>query len=128
MDFFLTDPTRIPLPPEEIRIIDLSSKPLPDVDQIKVIIEISPFQQRPNLEIEVRNLDEEIIASISIIETITPEIDINMHMRGNPKNVTYLLSAVLYYAEIEESLDPAKPPSYPEQQVIHTREISFTYN
>ena len=42
MDIFFQDPTDIPLPPEEVRIRELTAEPWPDGRRVRVYVELTP--------------------------------------------------------------------------------------
>lgn len=108
MDIFFTDPTDIPLPPEEVRIRHFRAEPWPDKRRVQVYLEITPFQKGPNSEIEIRNADGDEVASLTIIESINPKIDVTIHLRGGEPAGVYTASAMVYYYEAEELTSSAK--------------------
>jgi hypothetical protein len=104
MDIFFQDPTDIPLPPDEIRIRELHAEPYPDGRRVRIILEITPFQQRPNCEIIVTNEDGEAAASLSIIESIDAKMDFTVHLKGKKPSGKFTVSADIYYYEGEETV------------------------
>jgi hypothetical protein len=97
MDIFFQDPTAIPLPPNEVRIKSLEAEPWPDNRRVRVTLEVTPFQKRPNGEVNISNPQGDEVASVSIIESIVPRMEFTMHMRGEIPAGEYRLSAVLFY-------------------------------
>ena len=102
MDIFFSDPNDIPLPPEEVAIRNIVAEPYPDGHRIKIQIEITPFQQRPNLEIILLNPLENPVASISIVEAIESRMDFTLHIRGKLIKGEYTLNARMFYSDISE--------------------------
>ena len=102
MDIFFTDPTAIPLPPQEVRIRRFHAEPWPDKRRVRVNLEITPFQKGPNSEIEIRDADGNEVASLTIIETITPKMEMTIHLRGVEPAGVFTASATVYYYEVEE--------------------------
>jgi hypothetical protein len=102
MEIFFTDPTEIPLPPEDIRIRKFHADPWPDKRRVRVNLEITPFQNSPNIEIEIRDADGNEVASLTIIETIHPKIDLTIHLRGPEPAGVYTAAVMIYYYEAEE--------------------------
>ena len=102
MDIFFTDPTDIPLPPAEVRIRHLRAEPWPDKRRVRVYLEVTPFQKGPNSEIEIRDADGNEVASLTIIETINPKMEMTIHLRGDAPAGIYTASATVYYYEAEE--------------------------
>lgn len=103
MDIFFTDPSEVPLPPEEVRIQNLKVEPWSDGKRVRVYMEVDPFQKRPSAEIEVKNQAGETVATVSVIETMDRKMEFNLHLREKESRGTYQLSAVLYYSESEET-------------------------
>ena len=114
MDFFLPEDHLQRAVPEETRITSLTAAPYPDGYRLRVNIEITPFQQRPHLEVVLNDADNEEIASTSIIEPLGWKIEFTMHIRGELNN-PYTLEARLFYpdgpaAESQAFTFDVKPP------------------
>jgi len=103
LDIFLTDPSEIPLPPKEVRIRVLRASIRPDRLQVHVYLEVDPFEQRPNADLDILDTTERIISSASIIESITRKIEVNLHLRQSVPPGSYTLRATLYYAKLPEA-------------------------
>jgi hypothetical protein len=98
MDFFLPEDHLQRATPEETRITSLSADPYPDGYRLRVNIEMTPFQQRPHLEVVLKDANEDEIASSSIVEPLSWKIEFTMHIRGDLNN-PYTLEAKLYYPD-----------------------------
>ena len=114
MDFFLPEDHLQRAVPEETRITSLTATPYPDGYRLRVNIEITPFQQRPHLEVVLKDANHEEIASSSIIEPLGWKIEFTMHIRGELNN-PYTLEARLFYpdgpaAEPQAFTFDVKPP------------------
>ncbi len=113
INFF--EPGDVPQPPDNVKIELLEVEPYPDKWRVKLRVHVTPFLQRPNLEIvlwrEVSG-EERPIANLSIIETMHPRMEFTMHIRGVPDPVgDYRVSANLYYRdEMKEGEDDPPPP------------------
>jgi hypothetical protein len=109
MDIFFTDPTDIPLPPDEVRIRQLEASPWSDGRRISVTLHITPFQKPPSGEISITNALGDELANISIIETVDPKMEFTLHLRGgevvNPLNVHASLFYPQEISETEETQD-----------------------
>ncbi len=97
MDIFFQDPADVPLPQEEVRIRELSAEPWPDRRRVRVTVELTPFQTRPNGEINITNEDDEEVASVSFIETIDPKMQFTMHLRTPEIPGEYSVNAFIFY-------------------------------
>jgi len=102
MDFFFNDPNAKPLPPEDVRIQDLTAEPKANGSQIHVVLDILPFQERPNAEIIVTNEDGREVATANIIESMFNKVEMNLHLRVRPTAGTYTVSAKLFYLKFEK--------------------------
>jgi len=123
MDIFFQDPTAIPLPPKEVRIKSLQAEPWQDNRRVGVILEVTPFQKRPNGEVNISNPLGEEVASVSIIESIVPRMEFTMHLRGENPAGEYRLSATLYYLlEAEGQENPIE-----ERQRMVVDEVSVVF-
>ena len=114
MDFFLPEDHLQRAVPEETRITSLTAAPYPDGYRLHVNIEITPFQQRPHLEVVLKDANHVEIASSSIIEPLGWKIEFTMHIRGELNN-PYTLEARLFYpdgpaAEPQAFTFDVKPP------------------
>ena len=129
MEIFFNDPEDLPVPPEEVKIRELTAKAYPDGRRVRVYLEISPFQRAPDAELNIVNSEKQIMASVSVIETMDPKMEMTLHLPASTAPGTYQLSArVFYREEIEEpenSEEPAEPISLPDIQVVDQSEILF---
>jgi hypothetical protein len=114
MDFFLPEDHLQRATPAETHITSLNAEPYPDGYRLRVNIEMTPFQQRPHLEVSLKDADSEEVASSSIVEPLSWKIEFTMHVRGELKN-PYTLEATLFYldgpaAEPQTFTFDIKPP------------------
>jgi hypothetical protein len=116
MDINFHDPSDIPLPPEEVRIRELRVEPLPDRRRVRIFIEITPFQQKPNLEIKILTQSGDEAASLSIIEAIDRKMQFTVHLKDEGAAGEYIADLEVYYFEAE-ALD--KVPELVQDGEIH---------
>jgi hypothetical protein len=109
MDIFFQDPTDIPLPPDEVNIRELRAEPYPDGRRVRIILEITPFQNRPNCEIIVTNENGEVVASLSIIESIDAKMDFTVHLKGEKPAGKFSVSTDIYYYEDDQTSEDEAP-------------------
>jgi hypothetical protein len=115
VDFFLPEDHLQRATPEETRITLLHAEPYPDGYRLHINIEMTPFQKRPHVEVELKDADGEEIASTSIVEPMSWKIEFTMHIRGELNN-PYTLEAKLFYpdgptSEPQRFKFEVKPPS-----------------
>ena len=88
-----------PLPPNEVRFIDLKIEPWEDKKRLKVFVQISEFTQPPNLNFYISNSSSEIISEVTMIENVDTEIVFTMHLRSSNLSNQLSLSAEIYYSD-----------------------------
>jgi hypothetical protein len=117
MEFFFADPNVERLPPADTRLLDLRAEPDPDGARIRVSLDITPFQQRPYIELTLTDSSGRELSSASIVEPVGWKLELTLHIRKVPmpipetqaeskieetysKNMPYILSASLSYPEL----------------------------
>jgi len=104
MEFFFPEDNLGRTTPEETEITALTVEPYPDGRRLHVNIEMSPFQQRPHIDILITNGDGDEVASANVVEPMTFKIEFTLHLRGEVKN-PHTLEAKLFYPD-----GPSKEP------------------
>ena len=89
-------------PRDEVRISSASVQPHADGRRIKLSFSLTPFQERPNLDVSVLNPAGQEVASFSLIEAMDTEFDFTIHLRGPQPRGEHTLHMVLFYTEGEE--------------------------
>jgi len=112
---FFTDPTDPPRPREEVRLRTITLNIYSDLRRVAFGVEISPFKERPSLDVVITNAKGEIASSLIVIESMGPSFRLTMHMRDPEVTNPYSLTAVLYYTWPEKT----------EKQEIERREVTF---
>ena len=103
MEFFLNDPTVPRLPPEQTRLTGLRAEPYPDGQRLRVILDLTPFQQRPYLELTLTDPAGAQVASADIVEPMSWKLELTLHNRkANLADGKYTLVARLSYPELGE--------------------------
>jgi len=102
MDIFFSDPDKVPLPPEEVRILKLEASPWPDGQRVAVRIEVTPFQKRPNMEIAIFNHEGARVANLSVVEAMEAVFEFTMHLREAEPGGEYQVKARLFYSAIDD--------------------------
>src|SRR5450631_3789451 len=96
IDFF--DQKDVPQPRDKIKIERLQAQPYADGWRVKLTIEVTPFQERPNLEVRLKSVVGQVIADLSIIETMHRLMEFTLHIRGVASPIgDYTAEAALYY-------------------------------
>lgn len=109
------------LPPNEVRIERVRAAPYPDGQRVKVEVDITPFRQRPNLEIAILSGTGDIVATASAIDVMAFHLAFTLHLRGGgDAGPGYEVIVLLYYDDPLAPQDrrqapvaPVTPPAEP---------------
>ncbi len=94
-------PSENGLPPQDVRIQSLRAEPWPeDPSRVRIHLDVTPFLQRPNIEVSIINENGDEVSNVTIIESIDAHMVFTMHIRGEPANGKFTLSASLSYEEM----------------------------
>ena len=97
------------LPPVDVRFTELRIEPWPDGQRVRVHVDMTPFQQNPNLEASIFDSAGQEAAHTLIVETSEHRIVFTMHLRGQAGGPYHITAAL----------------SYPEVGIVDSRSISF---
>ncbi|MBL7164083.1 MAG: hypothetical protein ISS57_15915 [Anaerolineales bacterium] len=125
MDIFFTDPSDVPLPPDEVRIRQFKAEPWPDGRRVKIYLEVTPFQKYPSGEVVITDISGQPVATASIIETIAPKMEINMHLRTPEPSGEFSASVVLFYLQEFEEEQDGEIIAPPERMIVDEAQTSF---
>lgn len=102
MDIFFTEPTDIPVPPEEVRIQEFEALPRPDGKRVNIRLAVTPFLQRPNMEVNIINREGQIVANLGVVEATEAKMTFTMHLReGRPQGL-YRATVRVFYSNLDE--------------------------
>jgi len=103
MEFFINDPNILRYPPADVRLLDLRADADPEKKRLRVALDLTPFQQRPNIELNLTDSEGNEAASASIIEPVGWKLELTLHIRKiGPSDGKYTLAASLSYPELGE--------------------------
>ena len=97
--FFFDSAEYVPLPPEEVRLTDFNAQPYPDGKRVRVMVEATPFQKRPWIEVTMLDAEGDEVAYANIVEPMNYKVEITMHIRRAEPSGKYSLTARLFYPE-----------------------------
>ncbi len=130
-DIFFTESGEAPVPPNEVRIRQLSAAPRRDGVRIDVHAALTPFQRRPNIEVAITNSQGHEVAAVSLVEAIDPKMDFTMHLREPETGGSYTLAMRVFYADIEQHQAAANGEAsageilHKAKEIIDQRQIQF---
>ena len=99
MEFFFPEDNLQRTSPEETKIISLTAEPYEDRRRVRVNIEMSPFEIRPHLEVNLTDTDGEEISTASFVEPMTFKLEFTLHLRRQPADGPLDVEARLFYPD-----------------------------
>jgi hypothetical protein len=106
-DFFLNNANL--LPRNEVRIERVAASPFPDQRRVKLEVDVTPFRERPNLEIAIRDAQGRAVSVASILSTMHFKMEFVMHLRGVERPAgDYSVQVRLYYDDAGLPQDTAE--------------------
>ena len=99
MEITFHDPNQVPVPPDQTRIRALSAEAWPDGRRIAVDVELTPFQQRPDLHVSIRDADGLEVASVAAMQIRQTQIGFTMHLRQPDTRGEYRVTALIAYPD-----------------------------
>lgn len=99
---FYDDPQQEGRGPQDVRLKQLGLYVYEDGRRIAVGFDITPFRERPSIEVTATNERGEQAGSLTIIEAMSPNFSLTMHLRDSDPTVRYEIRAVLYYRQDDE--------------------------
>lgn len=111
---FYDDPNGGPKAREAIRFSRLGLYMYPEKRQVAVGFDITPFLEKPSIEVTITNELGERAAALTVIEAMQPNFSLIMHLRDQAATDIYQVEAILYYPSVEDG-----------RQVVHQIEKSL---
>lgn len=100
IDFF-DDPEKAPKAREDVRFNQIGIYVHADRRRIAVGFDLTPFIERPSIEVTLLNERGEKAGSLHVIDTLDANFSLTMHLRDKTPTDTYTLTATIYYATPE---------------------------
>ena len=91
-----------PRPRAEVRFTRVEVKPYPDGRRVKLSFGLTPFEERPSVDMAVTNAEGREVAALSLIEAMDTHFDFTVHLRGPEPRGEHTLRLVLFYLESDE--------------------------
>jgi hypothetical protein len=99
MEFFFPEDNLKRTSPEETKIISLTAKPYEDGWRVRINIETSAFEERPQLEFTLTDTENQEISTASFVEPMQWKLEFTMHLRTKPADGPLSLEARLFYPD-----------------------------
>ncbi len=107
-----------PRPKDEVRFAEVALRPYADGRRVKLSFSLTPFLERPSVEVVVSNPEQLPVASMSLIEAIDTDFDFTLHLRGPQPAGAHTARLTLFYLASDERPD--------EKQIVDERDVTFT--
>lgn len=98
---FFDDPNNQPRSRKEVRINRIGLIIQEEQRRITFGIELTPFLERPCIEVQIMNGLGQPAGSLNVIETVESSFSLVMHLRDDAVYDPYTLSAEIYYVTPE---------------------------
>jgi hypothetical protein len=82
---------------EDVRFNRLGLYMYPENRQVAVGFDITPFFEKPSIEVIITNEFGDRAASLNVIEAMQPNFSLIMHLRDQDPTDMYQVNAILYY-------------------------------
>ena len=99
MEFFFPEDNLQRTPPEDTKILSLTAEPYEDGRRVRVNIEMSPFAERPHLDVTLTDSNGDEISMASFVEPMAWKLEFTLHLRTEPAEGPLDLQARLFYPE-----------------------------
>lgn len=87
---------------EDVRLKNLGIYVYEDGRRVAVGFELTPFRERPSLEVTATNAHGEHAGSMMVIEALSPNFSLTLHLRDHRPTPRYVLEALVFYQDEEE--------------------------
>ena len=93
----------IPRAREEVRFGEVGLKPYGDGRRVKLNFTLTPFVERPSVDIAVTNTLGHEVASMSLIEAMDTEFEFTIHLRGPQPKGEHTLHLTIFYPKNDDA-------------------------
>ncbi len=102
MDIEFLDPAEAPLPPNQVSFRSVEVEPYSDGQRLLVRLSVTPFQERPTIDLEVQDEQGVRLAASSIVEATDATMSLTLHLQRPSSGLQYTLVARLLYEGLGE--------------------------
>jgi len=94
---FFDDPEKRGRAPHEVRLRQLGLYIYEDGRRVAIGFNLTPFQERPSIEVTATNGHGQVAGSLTIIEALSPNFNLTMHLRDKVPTDNYDVEVIVYY-------------------------------
>ena len=99
MDIPLVEPDDVPVPPPEVRFREVVVSPYPDRRRVRVRLDLTPFLERPDIDLLVQDEQGGPLASAAIVGTNEPSLQLTLHLPASVPAGPPTLISTIHYAD-----------------------------
>ncbi|MCJ7511648.1 MAG: hypothetical protein MUO23_01605 [Anaerolineales bacterium] len=118
MDVELVGPEQVPVPPEKVRVLSARAAAYSDGRRVKVSVRLTPFLERPDVELRIVDGAGQLLAEAAVIECVETDFELTLHLRqGTPRPAACELAVRVRYPDrdlqTDHTLRFSIPPDLP---------------
>jgi hypothetical protein len=125
MNLFFHDPDEIRVPPEDVRLREVIVAPQPESGRVKIHLELTPFQKRPNISVSITNTAGKEAARTTILETMLSKLEFTMHLREPEQGNEYTLETTVYYQKIPQPSEAEVEIQLADPMIVDQHKTTF---
>jgi hypothetical protein len=125
MDILFTGIEQTSLPPEDVRIQNIEVKPWSDGRRIGVVLQVDRCQTPLNLDISIMDKNGLITSTTSVVENLSPRIELTIHLRSVKHESEYQLDVTLFSSVIIEQKTSDQSQELITKKIIDKRQVWF---
>lgn len=99
---FFDNPEETPNSRDDVKLKQLGFMVYEDLRRVMVGLELTPFIERPSIEITLANDNGQPAGSLNVIGPTTPNLSLVMHLRDAQPTETYHAHIAIYYQNPED--------------------------
>lgn len=96
---FYDDPERQGRARADVRLKQLGLFVHEDGRRVAIGFNLTPFAERPSIDVTATNGDGHLAGSMTIVEALSPNFSLTLHLRDSDPTDVYEIEAVVYYKD-----------------------------
>lgn len=96
---FFDDPEKQGRAREDVRLRQLGLYVYEDGRRVAIGFNLTPFAERPSLEVTATNEEGQVAGSMTVIEALSPNFNLTMHLRDENPTQNYAIDVVVFYKD-----------------------------
>jgi hypothetical protein len=125
MTYFMHDPNELRLPPEEVRLREVKVTTQANDSRVKIYLELTPFIERPNVDVTITGVSGKEVAHTSVLETMLSKLELTMHLREPEQGSEYNIETTVYYQRMPVLSDVPMDIQLPDPMIVDRRKVTF---